>query len=57
MKDINLKREVDSQMKKDGKTVIRYRPMSMYVEDYLPKQKEKIAGFGGKIRFLYHRRR
>lgn len=28
-------------MKKDGKTIIKYRPMSMYVEDYLPKQKEK----------------
>lgn len=48
MKDINLKREVDSQMKKDGKIVIRYRPMSMYVEDYLPKQKENKNKKRGK---------
>ena len=48
MKDINLKREVDSQMKKDGKTIIKYRPMSMYVEDYLPKQKESKNKKRGK---------
>lgn len=27
-------------MKKNGKTIIKYKPLTMYLEDYLPKQKE-----------------
>ena len=35
-------------MKKDGKTVIRYRPTSLYLEDYLPKQKKNKNKKRGK---------
>lgn len=40
-------------MKKDGKTIIKYRPMSMYVEDYLPKQKENKNKKRGKRKWLF----
>lgn len=32
---------MDLQMKKDGRTIIKYRPVSLYLEDYLPKQNVK----------------